>query len=230
MSTEILTSNDVVKTVAGDFVTHPAHHPVCMALRERIEQTLRRLGVSQRELSRRSGLTEVHVGQIVRRLEKDPEASIELPTLQAIARGAGVSLAWLLTGQGSPDADDTARGPSTTDDVTPVMANAIGFDDAYQRARQDHPEIPEHGWRAMVEGGPYVLRGIATKEEIVRLAREFAVTADPARMAKAFEAQAAEIARLKAELVAQAEEKVAAPVVKVKPTKGRGEGSVGKKV
>ena len=41
---------------------------------------------SERELSRRAGLTDIHVGQIRRKLEGDPDYSFDIKTVEAIAR------------------------------------------------------------------------------------------------------------------------------------------------
>lgn len=70
---------------------------------DRILWILAQRRIGQRELARRAGLRGAHIGVIINRSRKNPAASIENPTLAAIARGGGVSLRWLATGQGSPD-------------------------------------------------------------------------------------------------------------------------------
>lgn len=59
---------------------------------------------SARELARRSNLSETTVSAALKALQKDPEG-IVLRTLKAIATGAGVSLVWLATGEGTPYAE-----------------------------------------------------------------------------------------------------------------------------
>lgn len=73
------------------------------ALARRIEQILKKRDISQRELSRRSGLKETHVGMILTRLKKNPGADIERETLAAIAKGGETSLTWLAEGIGTID-------------------------------------------------------------------------------------------------------------------------------
>ena len=67
----------------------------------RIEHILRERHIGQRELSRRSGLDPIHVSKFLHRARKSPKATLEAPTVAAIANGAGVSVRWLLTGEGS---------------------------------------------------------------------------------------------------------------------------------
>ena len=65
---------------------------------------LGRTGWSQRELSRRAGIADTHVGTILRKLAIDPNYSVETKTLRKLAEAAGVSVSWLLTGEGEPEA------------------------------------------------------------------------------------------------------------------------------
>jgi len=67
----------------------------------RIEHVLREQRISQRELSRRSGLDPIHIGKFLHRARRSPKATLEAPTVASIANGAGVSLRWLMTGDGS---------------------------------------------------------------------------------------------------------------------------------
>jgi hypothetical protein len=69
-------------------------------LADRLEWFIEDRGISERELSRRSGLQEPHVGLIIKRIKKNPKATVEQPTLIALAKGMGASLEWLATGKG----------------------------------------------------------------------------------------------------------------------------------
>ena len=89
----------------------------------RIESILERQGISARELSRRAGLGETQVGMVIARYRKNPNAEVTLVTLQAIARAANVSPAWLLTGDGSPDGELVL----VRDDRYPNRAAAAAF-------------------------------------------------------------------------------------------------------
>jgi transcriptional regulator with XRE-family HTH domain len=72
-----------------------------VGLAERIEVIRNKLGVSERELGRRAGLADAHVGLLVRRLRSDPGA-VNLKTLIGLAQAGGVSLAWLVSGEELP--------------------------------------------------------------------------------------------------------------------------------
>ncbi len=112
------------------------------SLRDRLVSLVARAG-SARELSRRAGLAEIHVGQILRRLADDDNANIERRTLQSIARGGGVSERWLLFGEGEPDA---AHPP---DDPPPTDLRHAG-DDA---SRSIRPELRAHPYWPELEAG-----------------------------------------------------------------------------
>lgn len=153
MSSSVLTSIKVVNSLIENSATHPvASWIVPAGLRERIELLVARAGGSQRELSRRSGLTEVHVGQILRRLKADPDASIESTTLRAIAQGAGVSESWLLTGRGSPDDADAPELAASTRhpqirDTPNILANVA-------MAKRIKPDWPEEVWEDLLDSYP----------------------------------------------------------------------------
>lgn len=97
-----------------------------------------------KSLSREAGLSEAHVGMVMRGQIKSP--SVE--TLRPLAEKAGVSLAWLATGQGTPESDDSARGPSTTESERPELQGIPGWADAVALAKHEHPHIPEWAWNA----------------------------------------------------------------------------------
>ena len=205
-------ANEIVATIekvnAGAIV--PASHwdypcGVAPPIVQRLELLLKRTGWSQRELSRRAGLGETHVNLIIRSATKDPESTVELRTLAAIATAAGVSLAWLATGEGSPDADDDTRGPSASESHVPHHSNAVGWEDAQREAARRHPNIPAWAWEQAGRSAPAHLRSIVTPDQVVKLARMALELADPAVMERLL----SERDRRLAELEAQLAEKIA---------------------
>lgn len=80
-------------------------------LADRVQWILSTYQISGRELSRRSGLNEVHIGQFLARARKRPDAEMDTPTLRTIASAAGVSFDWLASGEGEPHAELTPRVP-----------------------------------------------------------------------------------------------------------------------
>ena len=180
-------------------------HLVEVTLLERLEATRRRLGISQREWSRRSGLAEEHLGVILSRLRKSPSADIERETVAALAKGAQVSLAWLASGEGSPDADDDTRGPSASESHVPHHSNAVGWEDAQREAARRHPDIPAWAWEQAGRSAPAHLRSIVTPDQVVKLARMALELADPTVMERLL----SERDRRLAELEAQLAEKIA---------------------
>ena len=79
---------------------------------DRIEQILKAKDISARELARRSGLGETQVSVLVARFRKNPHTHVTVETLRAIAQGAGVSLAWLTSGDGSPETREDPPPPT----------------------------------------------------------------------------------------------------------------------
>lgn len=176
---------------------------------DRIRKILEEHRWSERELARRSGFaTPSQLNGILRNLARD-EGAVERATLKRIADGAGVSERWLLLGEGSPaDDEGETRGAGPRDGGRPLTA--IGFDDALAEARRREPKIRAHAWEAVVGGGPYILRGIVTADDVIKLARVADELADPARLEAALEAQTARVRELEARMARDLAERKAA--------------------
>lgn len=65
---------------------------------------------NQRELARMANLAGGHVGVIMTRLRRDPNADIEGDTLAKISKATGVSPHWLVTGEGPRDVESGSGG------------------------------------------------------------------------------------------------------------------------
>lgn len=79
----------------------PVVQLVASTLAERLQWILKERGFSQRGLSTQTGLAPGHVGVLMMRLRRDPNAGVETDTLRRIADGSGVSYEWLATGEGT---------------------------------------------------------------------------------------------------------------------------------
>jgi len=189
---------------------------------DRIRTILEERGWSERELGRRSGFaTPSQLNGVLRNLERD-EGAVERATLKRIARGAEVSERWLLLGEGAPGDEDAARGPTSRESARPHMMNAIGFDDALAEAKRREPKIRAHAWEAVAGSSRYILRGIVTPEDIIKLARVAEELADPARIEAALEAQTARVRELEAQMAREHAAKKAAAAKKASsPKRGR---------
>lgn len=166
---------------------------------DRVRQILKRTGWSQRELARRAGLSPGAVGWIL----AHPDRPSETTTLQGFASAAGVSLAWLTTGEGSPDADDDTRGPSASESHVPHHSNAVGWEDAQREAARRHPDIPAWAWEQAGRSAPAHLRSIVTPDQVVKLARMALELADPAVMERLLSERDRRLAELEAQLAAK---------------------------
>jgi len=106
----------------ADSVSQARETPLVATIGDRLEEILKLRGWSQRQLGREAGIAEQHIGILIARFAKDPEAEIELSTLRAIARAARVDLSWLIEGRGAPEGD--APAPATTERY-PNRAEAV---------------------------------------------------------------------------------------------------------
>ena len=91
---------------------------------ERIREILALREWNERELCRRSGLSEAHVNKLVQRKAGRPSAE----TLVKIAEGASVSLLWLMTGDGPIEDTETPASPADGSRRRLELALAKAFD------------------------------------------------------------------------------------------------------
>ena len=137
-------------------------------------------------LSIAAGLGNSHVGQIANEKLRSPN----LRTLQAIARTAGVSEAWLVSGAGNPDSDDLATAAMPESSV-PIHGNVLGWAEVLAEDQREHPDIEPEWWRAGTASAPFLIRGAALPGDAYRLAKIARELSDPLRLANALrEAQA----------------------------------------
>lgn len=83
-------------------------------MNDRLERLAERAGMSRAELSRRAGLSDGYLSSTLSKVRADPTFTPDLATLRSIAQAAGVSLRWLETGEGEPEAalhDEHAPAP-----------------------------------------------------------------------------------------------------------------------
>ena len=85
-----------------------------MTLLERLEWILANRKMSARQLALQSGLSSTHVSTMMGRLRKHPDVSVELETLEKIARGGQVPLEWMISGKGKPDEPRTPAPPPSS--------------------------------------------------------------------------------------------------------------------
>lgn len=144
---------------------------------DRVRQVLALRRWSQRELSRRAGLSEGAVGWML----AHPDRPTETSTLEGIATASRVSLAWLATGQGSPEGDDE-RPLSTTDDSTPIMKNVPGWAEVLEADRADHPGLEDVYWERATASAPFMVYGPAQPGDAAKLAKMAKALGSPERM------------------------------------------------
>lgn len=173
---------------------------------DRVRVVLQRSGWSQRELSRRAGLSEASIQWIL----KHPDRPTASDTLKAIADAAGVSAAWLLTGKGTSDSLDPTE-PSTTDAVlghVPIYANAQGWADAVTdyTSTEQGAKTPKVILRAASQRNAYHLHGPVTKDVVAALVGLVLAETSKEELARMTDASDARLEQLLAAQPAEAAE------------------------
>lgn len=166
----------------------------------RIRQVLDERGWSAAELNRRAGLASpTHVATILRR----GGARAGGDTLGKIAQGAGVSERWLLTGEGSPDHDDDSRGPSYSDDATPVLGNVENWADVVKADCLAHPDITPAEITTGSQVARYMLHRPALPGDLWDVVQQMRKMNDPAKLARMVRESEARLRELEARLPEQ---------------------------
>lgn len=97
------------------FVCGPDKVAGVNTLADRIAHLVTKTGLSQREFSRRAGLSPTHLSTLLRRLADDPNGAVEAHTLEGIARVGGVQVSWLLPGAAAPPSVASPAPPPASD-------------------------------------------------------------------------------------------------------------------
>lgn len=93
---------------------------------------------SAADFSRAAGLADNHVSTLITKLEAD-EGAVTLTTLISLARGAKVSLAWLITGRGPRDATENSDSQWRESRETAItILNKAVHDRVIAALRADH--------------------------------------------------------------------------------------------
>lgn len=139
--------------------------PVCRVVRvtllERIDWVIahRKAQITNQTIwSEKSGLNKGHLGVMRKRLRTNPRADIERATLDRMAKAAGVSVRWLVSGEGEPLDSQPAMSPAQESAVGKmrqaidlIMRNDFsgteGFSESYwtDMLLKTHAEIAKHG-------------------------------------------------------------------------------------
>lgn len=118
---------------------------------------------SAKQLSLVAGLSQSHVGQIAR----GDVDNVDTETLEAIAKAAGVSPAWLVLGTGDPTPDHTSEVPTGPGD--PRFADLAAWPALRDAAAQLRPTAPQWVWEQLARARP-LLPGAVSVGQVVDLA------------------------------------------------------------
>lgn len=113
------------------------------SLPDRLQWVLRERRISRRRWSLAAGLSQSHVGQLIRGDLEAPSAE----SLHALARAAGVSFRWLATGEGSPDPIvEGERRPEQELPAVPYLGDLPDWPELLADARATDPGVPAWVW------------------------------------------------------------------------------------
>jgi hypothetical protein len=108
-----------------------------------------------------------HVGMMRRGTIKRPAAG----TLEAIARAAGVSHRWLVTGAGSPDGDDDGTPSSDgVDDAAPKFGALPNWAELRRTAKALEPSLEDWALDVVAESNPLAVAPI-TAGQVAKVAK-----------------------------------------------------------
>lgn len=127
-----------------------------MAFTERFLWIFEHRGTNKSRLAHESGLSRSHIRDILEAEKRGEMVSPRLETLQAIAQAAKVSLAWLATGDGSPDDHQTPHSPPVREDTNQKEYKNFGalpgWAEAEAEARRLYGNVlPALAWEAARE-------------------------------------------------------------------------------
>lgn len=120
------------------------------AVAARIQQLLDENDWTPYELSKRAGLSDSHIGLVLKRGTSRTGAE----TLRRIAQGAGVSERWLMTGEGPKTPSAPSDVEVVPEESDPRMRNRAGYDGHLSAAMALRPQHPRYVWDALGNADP----------------------------------------------------------------------------
>lgn len=115
--------------------------PPMSTLAERIEALVAKSGLSKRQFSIKAGLGETHISTILRRLKEDPESTVEMATLEAIAKAGGIPVIELVDNTG----EETTPAPHAIVPVRQQHYIEHAFSDDVEALGQEVVRIDTEG-------------------------------------------------------------------------------------
>lgn len=126
-------------------------------------------GITESELARRAGLTRNHLSSTIRSARDGDPKDLQSGNAAKVAKAGGVSLEWLITGDGSP----VAANQDLPDDFAPPRFDALrNWKELLASAKLMKPHIPAWAWDAVARGNP-ALTATPTPAMIAGLAQVF---------------------------------------------------------
>ncbi len=171
--TNTLVDAGVCVNVRAGHAERPCDRSLPVTLEQRIRYALKRSGLSARALSMKANLSHGYLASVFLAFGKETEPSFGTGSLRAIARAAGVSSNWLLTGHGSPD--DPEGVESEAPSIAPEYVAVQRFDglpewpELLTRAKALQPEIPAWVWE-FIAGSRPLLSAMPTPAMVADLA------------------------------------------------------------
>lgn len=158
-----------------------------MALRDRLVWTLEnRMGGNRSRWSRASDLSRGQVERTLARLAIDPDHSVHWRTLRKLARGAGVSAAWLADGMGDPDDTEAPVDDAAIAEMGPELAAAVAAMRELHRGSTTERAIAEmvarhrvvpgwtrDEWFLQLQAERRRIAGLAPMPEVVPVAKRY---------------------------------------------------------
>lgn len=148
-------------------------------LQKRIERILKDKGWSQRRLALEAGLSERFVLTLMTRIREKKDPKMKYDSAEAIARCAGVSVSWLLTGHGP-----MRPGEPEPSSERPVFRNRPEWNDVVEQVLQKHKVLRDRPQAVEAAGdtAALLIEGPITPEMVADAAMYWLRHADPDRL------------------------------------------------
>ncbi len=147
-------------------------------LLERLDYAAKRFG-NARALAIEAGLSHAYLGTLMTRLRRNPQATMDAESAVKIAKAAGVSLVWLLTGEGPRDERVPGILIGLLRKLPPNTYPQVVINQAKLFAEIVGSDMNEEAWRDYLDGLHREIRHAQIRIQAIKLAATVAALKPP---------------------------------------------------
>jgi hypothetical protein len=168
------------KVLPVELAPDPGNLLPAMSLLERFQWVMKARGTNPSRWSEDAGLSRTTVRGILKKIKEGEDPNPTQRTMEALAGAAGVSVAWLISGEGAPDDLGSPPAPSavvTRDGELPQggyrrFGDLPGWAEAEAAARRTYRDLlPDFAWEAAAGQAGAVWPTEVTPQTVYRFAK-----------------------------------------------------------